>query len=91
MVNMLFEVVEAINSCNLDDFDEDVKADTMVWLREHLNADTPKHYIYQWLYDHDRCCVCGQKLRQVKYKEWHPEVQEFEVFNAKMCPMCDDC
>ena len=43
----------------------------------------------KWLVEHDRCIYCGSKLQVVCGKEYHPEVDAYEPYCEKYCPICD--
>lgn len=43
----------------------------------------------KWLVAHDRCIYCGSKLQVVRGKEYHPEVDAYEPYCEKHCPICD--
>ena len=43
----------------------------------------------KWLVEHDRCIYCGSKLQVVRGKEYHPEVDAYEPYCEKYCPICD--
>ena len=43
----------------------------------------------EWLVEHDRCIYCGSKLQVVRGKEYHPEVDAYEPYCEKYCPICD--
>lgn len=43
----------------------------------------------KWLVEHDRCIYCGSKLQVVRGKEYHPEVDSYEPYCEKYCPICD--
>lgn len=43
----------------------------------------------KWLVEHDRCIYCGGKLQVVRGKEYHPEVDAYEPYCEKYCPICD--
>ena len=43
----------------------------------------------EWLVEHDRCIYCGSKLQAVRGREYHPEVDAYEPYCEKYCPICD--
>ena len=43
----------------------------------------------KWLVEHDRCIYCGSKLQVVRGREYHPEVDAYEPYCEKYCPICD--
>ena len=43
----------------------------------------------KWLAEHDRCIYCGSKLQVVRGREYHPEVDAYEPYCEKYCPICD--
>lgn len=43
----------------------------------------------EWLVAHDRCIYCGSKLQVVRGREYHPEVDAYEPYCEKYCPICD--
>jgi uncharacterized protein with PIN domain len=43
----------------------------------------------EWLIAHDRCIYCGSKLQVVRGKEYHSEVDAYEPYCEKYCPICD--
>lgn len=43
----------------------------------------------EWLVTHDRCIYCGSKLQVVRGREYHPEVDAYEPYCEKYCPICD--
>ena len=43
----------------------------------------------KWLVAHDRCIYCGSKLQVIRGKEYHPEVDAYEPYCEKYCPICD--
>lgn len=43
----------------------------------------------EWLVAHDRCIYCGSKLQVARGKEYHSEVDAYEPFCEKYCPICD--
>lgn len=43
----------------------------------------------KWLVDHDRCIYCGSKLQVIRGREYHSEVDAYEPYCEKYCPICD--
>lgn len=43
----------------------------------------------KWLVDHDRCIYCGSKLQVIRGREYHSEVDAYESYCEKYCPICD--
>ena len=43
----------------------------------------------KWLVEHDRCVYCGSKLQVVRGREYHSEVDAYEPYCEKYCPICD--
>lgn len=43
----------------------------------------------KWLNEHDRCIYCGSKLQVARGKEYHPEVDAYEPYCEKYCPICE--
>ena len=43
----------------------------------------------EWLVVHDRCIYCGSKLQVVRGREYHSEVDAYESYCEKYCPICD--
>ena len=43
----------------------------------------------EWLVAHDRCIYCGSKLQVVRGQEYHSEVDAYEPYCEKYCPICD--
>lgn len=42
-----------------------------------------------WLVDHDRCIYCSSKLQVIRGREYHSEVDAYEPYCEKYCPICD--
>lgn len=85
MDNMSYEIIEAIEAYYKND--EDMIADCMLWLL----YGTDRANVWQWLVDHDRCDVCGSKLKQRAYKEPHNEIGNgvYETLYEWYCPECE--
>lgn len=43
----------------------------------------------EWLIAHDRCVYCGSKLYVMRGREYHSEVDAYEPYCEKHCPICD--
>jgi len=43
----------------------------------------------EWLVAHDRCIYCGSKLYTMRGREYHSEVDAYEPYCEKYCPICD--
>jgi len=43
----------------------------------------------RWLDEHDRCERCGAKLEVQRGREYHSEVDAYEPYCEKYCPICD--
>lgn len=84
---MMSEVIEAIESHYHDE--PGVMIDCMLYL---LNANArieDVHRIERWFEDNNCCPKCGCKMKAEPYKEYHSEVDAYEILYNLYCPHCD--
>lgn len=74
--NMHYEILEALEEFYKND--EEILIDCLRYLGEDDE-------VFQRGY----CTNCGAKLISVSYKEYHPEVDAYEILYDIACPVCD--
>lgn len=65
---------------------EDKKA-VLLYIREL--DDRIERIVDDWLEENGYCVWCGEKLKEISYQEYHPEIDAYEVIYGLHCP--NDC
>ena len=84
----LYEVIEAVEEYYKND--EDMIAYCLSYLRKFSN-ENDEFMLAEELRRIGRCPLCGGKLKEFIYKEYHPEIEgdnKFEIMHDVYCPEC---
>lgn len=84
---MMSEVIEAIETHFCDE--PDVMVDCMLYLMNASARVEDVHRIEQWFDNNGRCPTCGTKIKYEQVKEYHSEVDAYEILYTPYCPHCD--
>lgn len=84
--SMAYEVVEAV----LEHYkgNDDTIIDCLNYLKAigNLAMETRVRNEFENM---GRCTECGAKFELSQYKEYHSEVNDYEIMNIPYCPNCD--
>ena len=84
----LYEVIEAVEEYYKND--EDMIAYCLSYLRKFSN-ENDEFMLAEELRRMGRCPLCGGKLKEFTYKEYHSEIEgdnKFEIMHDVYCPEC---